>query len=122
MYFKLEEGKKFHFFSREREYEGEKTTHTDKAVFGSLSEGIKVGEAYGKPIWENDSWNACFCGKAYEAARELQDGARICVTEMNIRNRYISRTKKSYPQISVFDFYLEETGQEEQADGKTQAE
>lgn len=107
MYIKIEnreQGRKFTFFSREREINGEKVSHTDKSVFGTLSEGIKTGENNGQPIWENDYWNTAFCGKAYEKALDLKDKDRICVVEMNIRNVYSKNTKKSYPQIMVTDF------------------
>lgn len=109
MYIKFEEranGKRFTFFKREKEVNGEKVNNTDKSVFGTLSEGIKVGEKNGQPIWENDYWNATFCGKAYEKALTLKDKDRVVVTEMNIRNIYSQNTKKSYPQITVTDFDL----------------
>lgn len=107
MYIKFEdrtEGRRFTFFTREKEIDGQKTTHTARVVFGTLSEGIKTGENNGQPIWENDYWNAAFCGKAYEKALALKDKDRVCVTEMNVRNVYSKNTKKSYPQITVTDF------------------
>ena len=107
MYVKFEErakGRIATFFTREKEINGEKVNNTDKSVFGTVSEGIKVGEKNGQPIWENDYWNATFCGKAYEKALTLKDKDKIVLIEMNIRNPYSSNTKKSYPQITVFDF------------------
>ena len=107
MYIKFEnreQGRRFTFFSREREINGTKVTHTEKSVFATLSEGIKTGENNGQPIWENDYWNTVFCGKAYEKALALKDKDRICVTEMNVRNVYHKPSKKSYPQITVTDF------------------
>ena len=114
MYFKIEDrnqGKRFTFFSKEREINGKKVSHTDKSVFGTLSEGIKTGENNGQPIYENDYWNVVFCGKAYEKALQLADKDRISVVECNIRNQYWKPTKKSYPQIMVMDFdVLESAG------------
>lgn len=107
MYIKIEnrnQGKRFTFFSREREINGEKVNYTEKSVFASLSEGVKVGEKNGQAIWENDYWNTLFCGKAYEKARTLKNKDKICVIEMNVRNLYFKNTKKSYPQIMVTDF------------------
>lgn len=107
MYIKFEnreEGKKFTFFTNERMINGEKIKHTDKSVFGTLSEGIKTGENNGQPIYENDYWNVTFCGKAYNEALALKDKDRISVVEMNIRNVYSKKTKKSYAQIMVTDF------------------
>lgn len=107
MYIKFddkEKGKKFTFFKQEREINGEKVTHTERTVFGNLSEGIKTGENNGQPIWENDYWNAAFCGKAYEQALTLHNKDRIVVTEMNVRN--ICRNKKNYPQIMVTEFHV----------------
>ena len=107
MYIKIEDreqGRRFTFFLREKEIKGEKVTHTDKCVFGTLSEGIKTGENNGQPIWENDYWNVTFCGKAYEKALALKDKDRVCVVEMNIRNIYHKASKRSYPQITVTDF------------------
>ena len=107
MYIKIENrenGRRFTFFSREKEINGEKVTHTEKCVFGTLSDGIKTGENNGKPIYENDYWNTTFCGKAYEKALTLKDATRISVTEMNIRNVYSKQTKRNYPQITVTDF------------------
>lgn len=99
-----DKGKRFTFFRQEREINGEKVTHTERTVFGNLSEGIKTGENNGQPIWENDYWNAAFCGKAYELALTLHNKDRIVVTEMNVRN--ICRNKKSYPQIMVTEFHV----------------
>lgn len=107
MYIKIEnreQGRRFTFFSREKEVNGVKVTHTDKTVFGTLSDGIKTGENNGQAIWENDYWYTSFCGKAYEKAMTLTNKTRISVTEMNIRNIYSKNTKKSYPQITVTDF------------------
>lgn len=107
MYIKFEDreqGKRFTFFKADRVINGEKVSHTDKSVFGTLSEGVKTGENNGKPIYENDYWNVAFCGKAYAEALSLKDKDRISVVEMNIRNVYSKSTKKSYPQIMVTDF------------------
>lgn len=111
MYFKFEDrqGKRVTFFSAERIVNGEKITHTDKSVFGTLSEGIKTGENNGKPIYENDYWNVMFCGKAYEKALKLENKTRIVLVEFNIRNQYYKRSKKTYPQIMVTDFDIMET-------------
>lgn len=101
---KREEGKRFTFFKNERIINGEKVSCTDRSVFANLSESVKVGERNGSPIWENDYWKASFCGKAYEEALLLKDKDRISVVEMNIRNVYSEKTKKSYPQIMITDF------------------
>lgn len=125
MYIKFEDkekGKRFTFFSKEREIKGEKVTHTDKSVFAILSEGIKTGENNGQPIWENDHWNAFFCGKAYEKALELKNKDRIIVMEMNIRNVYHASTHRSYPQILVTDFYIPEEQQENPMEARPQQE
>lgn len=107
MYIKFEnreDGKRFTFFSNERTINGEKVKHTDKSVFGTLSEGIKTGENNGQPIYENDYWNVTFCGKAYNEALALKDKDRISVVEMNVRNVYSQKTKKTYAQIMITDF------------------
>lgn len=121
MYFKLtkEQERRFTFFTREVEINGEKTQSTEKCVFGTLSEGIRTGENNGVPIYENDYWKATFCGKALEKAKTLKDKDKIVVTEMNIRNIYSKNTKMSYPQITVteFDFYTPEE-KEEKTEGK----
>lgn len=116
MYIKFEnreQGKRFTFFKKERAINGTKVTHTTKSVFGTLSEGIKTGENNGQPIWENDYWSTTFCGKAYEKALTLKDGDRICVTEMNVRNVYSPKHKKTYPQIMVTDFDILNTNEPE---------
>lgn len=114
MYIKFEnreQGKRFTFFPREREINGKKCNHTDKSVFGNVSEAIKVGEVNGQPQYEYDSWDARFCGKAYEKARNLVSKDKICVVEMNIRNVYHKESKKNYPQIMITDFdVIGETG------------
>lgn len=112
MYIKFEDkekGKRFTFFSKEREIKGEKVVHTDKSVFATLSEGIKTGENNGQSIWENDYWDTVFCGKAYEKALELKDKDRIIVTEMNIRNIFYKPNKRSYPKIMVTEFFVPES-------------
>lgn len=114
MYIKFdnrEEGKRFTFFKNERTINGEKVSKTDRSVFATLSEGIKTGENNGKPIYENDYWNATFCGKAYNEALLLKDKDRISVVEMNIRNRYNKESKKNYPQIMVTDFDIISDGE-----------
>lgn len=122
MYIKLtsETGKRFTFFKKERVVNNERVTHTDKSVFGTLSEGIKVGEKNGQILWENDYWNTVFCGKAYQKALELEDKTRIIVTEMNVRNVYSRNTKRNYPQIMVTEFEIAESaGNENPASGNT---
>lgn len=107
MYIKFEnreDGRRFTFFQKEREVNGSKVQSTDKCVFGTLSEGVKTGENNGKPIYENDYWSVTFCGKAYAEALALKDFDKISVVEMNVRNVYSKNTKKSYPQITVYDF------------------
>ena len=99
-----EQGKKVTFFSKEREVRGKKVSHTDKTVFATVSEGIKVSESNGEVIWENDYWTAYFCGKAYKKALMLKDFDRICIVEMNIRNVYSKERKVNYPKITITDF------------------
>lgn len=114
MYIKLEkeQAKRFTYFTKEKEINGVKVGSTEKIVFGTLSEGIKTGENNGHPIWENDYWDASFCGKAYQKALELEDKTRISITEMNIRNVYSKNTKKAYPQIMVTEFEVLEPDQD----------
>lgn len=111
MYIKFddpEKGRRFTFFTREKEINGEKVNHTDKSVFATLSEGIRTGENNGQAIWVNDHWNALFCGKAYERALQLKNMDRVIVTEMNVRNIYYAPQHRNYPQIMVTDFYAPE--------------
>lgn len=116
-----EKGKRFTFFKKEREIKGEKLSHTDKSVFATLSEGVKTGENNGQPIWENDYWDAVFCGKAYEKALELKDKDRVVVTEMNIRNVLYRANKRSYPKIMVTEFYLPEPEAQAERDAEHEA-
>lgn len=107
MYIKFEDrekGKLFTFFSREIEMNGEKVSMTEKCVFGTLSDSVRVGEVNGKTVYEHDYWNGVFCGKALEKAKNLKNKDRICVTEMIIRNRYIKEKRTSFSQICVTDF------------------
>lgn len=109
MYIKIENqenARRFTFFKKERIVKGEKVYNTDKSVFGTLSEGIKVGEVNGQAVWENDYWNVTFCGKAYEKALTLKDKDKVGITEFNVRNAYSKTTKKSYPQIVVTEFEI----------------
>lgn len=126
MYIKFEEGQKgryFTFFAKEKKVMGEMVNFTDKSVFATLSEGIKTGENNGKVLWENDYWDTIFCGKAYQEALNLKDKDKIVVKEMIIRNRYVKEKKKSYPQIMVTDFVIDDknAGLEgfEEVDGET---
>ena len=48
-------------------------------------------------------------GKALDKARSMEDGTRIIVVEMNIRNVYSKTTRRSYPQITVTDFDINES-------------
>ncbi len=123
MYFKIdnkEKGKKFTFFKKAREVNGVKVDYTDKTVFGLLSDGIKTGEVKGKATWDNDYWNVAFCGKAYEKALTLHNKAQISVTELSIRNIYSTKTKKSYPQITVTEFDIINNGTPAENAGETE--
>lgn len=129
MYFNLGElgrdkGKRVTFFSRKVTVNGEKITHNENSVYGTLSEGIKTGENNGSAIWENDYWSTIFRGKrAYEKALTLKDKDRIVLVEFNVRNKYYAKTKKSYPQILVFDFdILSEDEKENNGTNKTSGE
>ena len=122
MYIKFEnreQGKKFTFFTRKKRIAGQLVDHTDKSVFATLSESIKIGNdnGHGQPVWQNDYWNAVFCGKAYEKAIALADKDRIRVVEMSVRNEYNKDTKKSYPMIAVTDFDIISTGAGNRGDG-----
>ena len=58
----------------------------------------------GKPVYEFESWNARFVGKALEKAKKLESKTRIRLTEWNVHNPYDKERKKNYPYILVMDF------------------
>lgn len=123
MYIKLatDNGRKFTFFTS-KDKGGKVKENTDKTVFGTLSEGIKVGEVKGITQYENDYWNARFCGKAYEKALTLTDQTRVVVTEMTIRNKRDAQTKRTYPQIMVTDFFVPEAPMQNENVSRKQAD
>ena len=93
-------------------YKDENNQNTDKITYGRVSEAIKKGEkdAEGKDIYEFESWNARFVGKAREKAAALPDKARIALTETSFRNPYNKEKKRPYPYVLVMDFELREQG------------
>lgn len=93
MYIKIENqenARRFTFFKKERIVKGEKVYNTDKSVFGTLSEGIKVGEVNGQAVWENDYWNVTFCGKAYEKALTLKDKDKVGIKTKQRETKFVS--------------------------------
>lgn len=91
---------------------------TDKMIQGRISESVKTGrkDDQGKDIYEFESWNARFVGKAYEKAVNLADKSKITLTTWAARNPYSKEKKRSYPYLLVMDFEVQEAGQEHQAD------
>ena len=90
-------------------FKDEKNQNTDKVVYGRISEAIKTGKKDGdKDIYEYESWNARFVGKAYDKAKELKDKDHITLTEWNVRNPYVQEKKRSYPYILIMDFEVRE--------------
>lgn len=86
---------------------GEATQHSDKMFVGRVSEGIKTTQpdpATGKAIYEFDSWNTRFVGKALEKAKGLENKTVIKLTEWAARNPYSKERERSYPYLLVTDF------------------
>lgn len=88
-------------------------TNSDKMVSGRVSEAIKTvrKDAEGKDIYEFETWNARFVGKAYEKAVTLADKSKITLTQWSARNPYIKEKKRSYPYLLVMDFEVQEQGE-----------
>lgn len=84
--------------------------NTEKVVYGRISERIATGQKddAGKDIYEYESWNARFVGKALEKAQALEDKAFITIKECNFRNPYVQEQKRSYPYILITDFDVRE--------------
>ena len=81
---------------------------TEKVVYGKISEAIKTDkkDADGKDIYEYESWNARFVGKALEKAKALEDNTAITLTEWAVRKPYNKDKNQSYPYIMVMDFEI----------------
>lgn len=73
-------------------------------VFGRISERVKKKDADGEAEYE--TWNAVFCGKCFEKAKQLKDRDKINIKKWCARNHYVPEKKRSYPQILVYDFEL----------------
>lgn len=116
MYVKSEKGNYVTFFKDEN------GKQTEKMFSARISEGIKVGEQYGKPVYEFESWNARFVGKALEKAKQLESKTRIRLTEWNVHNPYDKERKKSYPYILVMDFETMNTEETTNDTGNTDDE
>ena len=84
--------------------------NTDKVTFGRVSEAIKTGrkDGEGKDVYEFESWDARFVGKAREKAEALEDKARLTLTECSFRNPYNKDKKRPYPYVMVMDFEVRE--------------
>jgi len=102
MYAKSEQGNKVNFFVDKG------AVQKDKVFYGRISEPIRTDEkdSSGKYIYEYETWNARFVGKALEKARELKDRTRITLIEWSARNPYNKETNRSYPYILIMDFEI----------------
>lgn len=90
--------------------------NTDKMIQGRISESVKTGrkDDAGKDIYEFESWNARFVGKACEKAKSLPDKSKITLTAWAARNPYSKEKKRSYPYLLVMDFEVQDGAQEPQ--------
>lgn len=88
------------------EYNG----NTEKVVYGRVSEAIKTGQKddSNKDVYEYETWNARFVGKALEKAKALEDNTSITLKEYSVRNPYVQEKKRSYPYVLVMDFDVRE--------------
>ena len=86
--------------------------HTEKVTYGRVSEAFDTGkkDAEGKSIFEFETTNARFVGKAREKALALKDKTKITLTEWSARNPYNKETKRSYPYLMVMDFEVRDQG------------
>lgn len=84
--------------------------NTEKCVYGRISEGFNTGhkDDNGRDIYEYESWNARFVGKALDKAKALEDKTSITIKECNFRNPYVQEKKRSYPYILITDFDIRE--------------
>lgn len=64
--------------------------------------------------WSN--WNAAFLGKSLDKAKQLKDGDKITVVKGKLTNVYNKETKKSYTNMTVFEFSRVETYDEKPSD------
>ena len=106
MYAKMEQGNRVNFFI----IKGEDGTPTEqkheKVFYGRISEPINTNEKGedGKDIYEYETWDARFVGRALEKAKGLADKTRITLKEWSARNPYNKEKKRSYPYLLVMDF------------------
>lgn len=85
----------------------EEANHTDKVIYGRVSEAIKTGESEdGKNKYKFESWNARFVGKAKEKIKVVADKTSITLTEWSIYCPYDKEKKRPFPYIVVMDFEI----------------
>ena len=91
--------------------------NTEKVAYGRISEAIKQTGTDGAPlmqdgkqVYEFETWNARFVGKAKKKFDEnpLKDKDSIILTEWAVRNPYSKEKKQSFPYILVMDYELNE--------------
>ena len=84
--------------------------NTDKVFYGRVSEGVKTSKTdeNGKAVYEYESWNCRFVGKALEKAKTLADKTHITLTEWAARCPYDKEAKRSFPYLMVMDFTVDE--------------
>lgn len=80
--------------------------NTDKVLYGRISEPVKTGKqtADGKDEYEYENWDARFVGNARAAAANLEDKARITITEWAVHPNYKKEKKQSFPYMMIMDF------------------
>ena len=91
-------------------FNDENAKNTDKVFYGRVSEAFNTGkkDEKGKSIFEYDTWNVRFCGKARKKVEGLADKTRITLTEWSARVYYNKDKDKVCPYLMVTDFELRE--------------
>ena len=97
-------------------FKGTGKQDTEKCIYGRISEPINTGKKGedGKDVYEYESWNVRFVGKAREKVEALADKARITLTEWTARNPYDKEKEKNFPYLMVMDFEVNEPKKEKE--------
>lgn len=87
----------------------------DKRVVCNLSEGEKQQDG----TYKNYNWRTTFVGKAFDKALTLNDKDVITVISGKVTNEYVKEKEKTYCNLVVFDFELQDGASNNDGDFNT---
>lgn len=74
----------------------------EKYVQAHISSSEKVNENE----YANSNWYGRFVGQAFDKAKSLNQGQRICIVKGVVKNKYVKEKSRAYTSVTIFDFEI----------------